>query len=454
MANPGGSGEALPNPHAIPSDWDRVRNSVERCYDEGVCPQEGNLGTVVEDEEGRRFVVNEEVNKVKDQWLRKRSVMVVFQGGARNLSRAVKEDLIRAYEDGWTARKLFQPEARRGRVKFEGQNVASYVAKSKDIATWLIKQKEMKIKLDDNKDYIVTFKPRLSKKEMQDHRILEAESKFWIMALRVPLDAYYFLGSAVVGLFGEITEMHPLEYDRDRPKLMNVKIDMPASSRSKIDDVLVIQSPEGERWKVDIVTPYTDWCHRCRWYFHTEDRCPRNIQTEEGRNSNGERQWGHKERYRQHLESQGGGMQGVTRENAGNHASQQPSREGQGRMGEASRQEGTGRRTNLGRTSGSRGPALRGPSQVLGGEAREATGDGRDTHWSERVYKGSRNQQEEELRHTQFQVEETYSRPQRWGEAQKMEQGRTFTHPWSMREEWTQSNVQGLVNEAGPSGTP
>ncbi|GBG62214.1 hypothetical protein CBR_g29822 [Chara braunii] len=114
----------------------------------------------------------------------------------------VKEDLIRAYEDGWTTKRLFQPEAKRGRVKFEGQNVASYVAKSKEIATWLIQQKELKIKIEGYKEYSVSFKPRLPKHEMQVLRMQEVETRFWIMALRVPLGAYYFLGSDVVGLFG------------------------------------------------------------------------------------------------------------------------------------------------------------------------------------------------------------------------------------------------------------
>ncbi|GBG67780.1 hypothetical protein CBR_g905 [Chara braunii] len=196
-------------------DLNRVRESVERCYDEGVCPDDAYLGEVVEDREGKRFEVNKMVDEVKEQWLRERSVVVTFQGEARNLQRSVKEDLIRAYEDGWTAKKLFQPGLRRGRVKFEGANVASYVAKAKEIADWLVQQKEMSIKLA-NKVYSVSFKPRLSRQELQDARIQEAESKFWIMALRVPLDAYYFLRSAVPGVSEWVSD-HMAKWEAAKP---------------------------------------------------------------------------------------------------------------------------------------------------------------------------------------------------------------------------------------------
>ncbi|GBG67570.1 hypothetical protein CBR_g699 [Chara braunii] len=245
---------------------------------------------VIEDGEEKRFVVKGLVNEVKDEFLKERSVLVIFQGEARNLARSVKEDLIRAYEDGWTARRLFDPGLRRGRVKFDSPNVASYMAKAKEIAQWLLREGELKIKLEQ-KEYMVQFKPRLTKQEMQNVRIQEAAMKFWIMALRVPLNAYYYPLSAVKWIFGEVIAMHNPEYDRDRPKLMNVKFDMPPEARYRIDDDLVIESPEGERWKVEIVSPYTDWCRRCTWYYHTEESCPRH-QADEGRRVNGVRQGG------------------------------------------------------------------------------------------------------------------------------------------------------------------
>ncbi|GBG89037.1 hypothetical protein CBR_g48645 [Chara braunii] len=288
-----GGGNPPPGPPLSPGELTKIRESASKCYDEGVCLDDNNLGRVVEDAQGKRFVVNEAVNEVKEQWLKERSVVVIFQGEVQKLARSVKEDLIRAYEDGWTAKKLFHPTLKRGRVKFEDPNVASYVARAKEVAVWLIQQKEMKITLGSD-EYQVLFKPRLSKQEMQDVRIQEPETKFWIIALRVQLEAYYYLASAVKGIFGDFLEMHSPEYDKDRPKLMNVKIDMPPIAWAKVDDELFIQPPKGEVWKVEVVSPYTDWCRRCKWYYHTEENCPRHKQSEEGRGGNRGRQGGHK----------------------------------------------------------------------------------------------------------------------------------------------------------------
>ncbi|GBG60947.1 hypothetical protein CBR_g16069 [Chara braunii] len=149
----------------------------------------------------------------------------------------------------------------------------------------------------------MTFKPWLPLQELKEIRLQEAETRFWIMALRVPLDAYYYLHSVVQGMFGEVRTMHPPEFDSSRPKLMNIKFDMAPEAREKLDDDLTIQAPSGERWKVDIATPYTDWCKKCRWYFHTEDNCPR-VRQGEGVGFSGRRIGGHKVRYSQHQQRQ------------------------------------------------------------------------------------------------------------------------------------------------------
>ncbi|GBG90265.1 hypothetical protein CBR_g50443 [Chara braunii] len=227
---------------------------------------------------------------------------MVFQEEARFLSRQVKEDLVRAYEEGWMTQKIFNPETRRGRIRFEGQNVISYVAKAKEVAKWLLKRGEEKLKLG-SKEYLTMFKPWMPRQEIRDLRLQEAESKFWIVALRVQLDAYYYLPSAVRGVFGEIRAVHPQDFDKTRPKLMNVKIDMHPDTRFNVDDVLVIESPRGERWTVEIATPYTDWCRKCKWYFHTEENCPRLRQEEGGWKEGGQRVGGHRERFQQHLRS-------------------------------------------------------------------------------------------------------------------------------------------------------
>ncbi|GBG69510.1 hypothetical protein CBR_g4203 [Chara braunii] len=200
MANQTEYGRNIPtNPSASEEANDRPWESVGRCYTQGVCPDDASLGEVLEDADGKRFVVNSQVNAVKDAWLKDHTLIVTFQGEARQLSRQVKEDLIRAYEDGWFVNKLFGHDAERERVNFEGANVVAYVARPERIATWLLRQRELSIKLKDSEEYKVTFKPWFPIQELKEMKLQEAEVKFWIMALRVPLDAYHYLRSEVQG---------------------------------------------------------------------------------------------------------------------------------------------------------------------------------------------------------------------------------------------------------------
>ncbi|GBG84985.1 hypothetical protein CBR_g39449 [Chara braunii] len=197
---------------------DQVRASVEKCYDDGICPDGLELGEVVEDEQGRHLVVYEAADDIKESWLKERTVIVIFQEGAKQLSRQVKEDLIRAQEDGWISQRISNPELGRGRIRFEGQNVISYVAKAKEVAEWLLRKKKEKLKLGA-KEYLTTFKPWMPKQELRMLKLQEAETSLGITALRVPLDAYYYLRDAARGMFGEMEVLlnrirrHPLIHD-------------------------------------------------------------------------------------------------------------------------------------------------------------------------------------------------------------------------------------------------
>ncbi|GBG81350.1 hypothetical protein CBR_g32023 [Chara braunii] len=293
---------------------DQTRQSIGQSYDEGIMQINPNFGQVITDEKGRRFKVNKSLDAIKERWLKERTVIVVFQEEARNLTRGAKEDLIRAYEDGWLARRLVNPEVRRGRVTFEGANVVSYVAKAPEVAAWMVQMATTKLNLR-GMDYLVVFRPWMTKTDLKDLRLKEAETNFWIVALRVPLEAFYYLASAVEGLAGEVKHMHPPEVDRSRPKLMNVKFDMEPQARYRVEDMLAVESPKGEIWRVEVATPYTDWCHRCRWYFHTEDRCPRALQLDRP-----PRQWSNSRLPRQNGPGQSqeaGGAQGVPAQGEG-----------------------------------------------------------------------------------------------------------------------------------------
>ncbi|GBG64740.1 hypothetical protein CBR_g46697 [Chara braunii] len=271
-------------PHPPTNFWsmeDQVRQSIGQSYDKGVMQINPNFGEVVIDARGKRFKVNGSLDEIKEKWLKERTIImpVVFQDNSRNLTRGVKEDLIRAYEDGWMARRLFSPEVRRGKVTFEGANVISYVAKSPEVVLWMVQKASTNLNLR-GVDYPVIFNPWMTKVDLKELKLKEAETNFWIVALRVPLEGFYYLTSVVEGLIGGVKNMHPPEADRSRSKLMNVKFDMDPQARYRVENTLAVESLKGEIWKIEVATLYTDWYRTRRWYFHTEDNCPRAAQGE------------------------------------------------------------------------------------------------------------------------------------------------------------------------------
>ncbi|GBG86522.1 hypothetical protein CBR_g41585 [Chara braunii] len=185
---------------------EHTRQAIGQCYDEGIVQLAADVGEVVIDERGKWFKVNKSYDAIKERWLKERTVILIFQDEARDLMRSVKEDLIRSYEDGWMARRLFNPEIRRGRITFESRNVVSYVAKAVEVATWLVQKRSLKLILRGIK-YPVMVKLWLTKGELKDLRLREAETNFWIIALRVPLDAMCYLPSAAEGLFGGTNQL-------------------------------------------------------------------------------------------------------------------------------------------------------------------------------------------------------------------------------------------------------
>ncbi|GBG59134.1 hypothetical protein CBR_g32151 [Chara braunii] len=63
-------------------------------------------------------LLNTSLDEIKIKWLKERTVSVIFKENARFLSRKVKDDTIRAFEDGWIlGRDRFPGETRRGRIE-------------------------------------------------------------------------------------------------------------------------------------------------------------------------------------------------------------------------------------------------------------------------------------------------------------------------------------------------
>ncbi|GBG90472.1 hypothetical protein CBR_g50818 [Chara braunii] len=75
---------------------------------------------------------------------------------------------------------------------------------------------------------------------------------------------------------GAIIHRHPPELDPTRPKLMNLKFDLPRDAEEKFEPMLLMKLDDGKLIQVQFACKNTPWCKRCRWWFHTESQgCPR-----------------------------------------------------------------------------------------------------------------------------------------------------------------------------------
>ncbi|GBG87006.1 hypothetical protein CBR_g44460 [Chara braunii] len=124
-------------------------------------------------------------------------------------------------------------------------------------------------------EYGMLFKPWLTQTELDDRRRMEDETKFWVMAIRVPLRAMFHVESMVETAMGHVINCQPPEQDRTIPKLMNLKFDLVKEAEGNFEPELSIKLGQ-EVLRIKFVCKHTPWCERCKWWFHTtDDGCPR-----------------------------------------------------------------------------------------------------------------------------------------------------------------------------------
>ncbi|GBG85455.1 hypothetical protein CBR_g40097 [Chara braunii] len=269
------------------SEEDRIRLLIAKCYDDGVFPERLKHGEFVIDNEIRVFKVNPQLDRLTTAWLKERTVTVILQGVAHNLPARLREDLIRVYENGWSRQRTFARGFKRGRVHGEGPNVMSYVAKSREIAQWLVAKAEDVVVIRRN-EYKLLFKPWMMRAELEERRRQEDETKFWVTTLRVPLRVMFHVPDLVQQVMGNIILQHPPKPDASRPKLMNLKFELPREAEERFEPTLPMKLVDGEIYNVEFVCKNTPWCTRYRWWFRTEsDGCPRADEEVEGRDFQG-----------------------------------------------------------------------------------------------------------------------------------------------------------------------
>ncbi|GBG85749.1 hypothetical protein CBR_g40478 [Chara braunii] len=201
------------------------------CFDDGVYPAEIDPGEMVVEGREVRFKLNTSLDEIKVKWLKERTVTVIFKEAARFLARNIKDDLVRAFEDGWImGNSTLQHNNRRGRLKIEGPGVASYVAKTREVADFIKTEGQVEITLG-SETYKVLFKPWMTRAEFREERRQEEERSFWVMALQVPLDDMPFIYAQIEKAIGRIVLAHPTDAYPARPALVNAWFDLELDAR-------------------------------------------------------------------------------------------------------------------------------------------------------------------------------------------------------------------------------
>ncbi|GBG79244.1 hypothetical protein CBR_g29295 [Chara braunii] len=272
----------------------RVKILLTKCFEDGVMPEGLNHGEFVVENGVRVFKVNESLGKMTTAWIKKRTVTVIFQGAARDLSLKIREDLIRAYENGWIRQRIFDRGVQRGRIHGEGPNMVSYIAMTEEIAQWMIAKGWDKVSIG-SVSYPILFKPWMTRKELEERRRVDDETKFWVVVLK----AVFHMQDMLEKAMGKVIKAYNPEPDKTRPKFMNRKYDLVKEAEANFVPELPMKLEDGEIVTIKVVCKHTPWCERCKWWFHTATNvCPRlaeqsNHEQEEGDttdNFNGRRQ--------------------------------------------------------------------------------------------------------------------------------------------------------------------
>ncbi|GBG69163.1 hypothetical protein CBR_g3863 [Chara braunii] len=177
----------------------------------------------------------------------------------------------------------------------------SYVAMTREIAQWLINKGEDSVIIRETA-YKMLFKPWMNRRELKERRKLEEASKFWVMALRVPLRAMSPIADAIEQSMGRIINSIPPQPDPTHPKLMNMKFELAPEAEGGFVLLLPLRLDDGEDINVELVCKHTPWCDRSKWWNHTAtDGCPKLVQQRDGQEAEGDTADNFSQRNRQQL---------------------------------------------------------------------------------------------------------------------------------------------------------
>ncbi|GBG60628.1 hypothetical protein CBR_g8648 [Chara braunii] len=260
---------------------DRLKEMIRACYEEGILPTNIDSGEMEVDRREVKFVLNGTMDEIKVKWLKARTVTIIFGTDLASSRKKVKEDLVRAYEDVWIREETFGQEFRRGRIKVESLNVVSYIPRAQEITDWMLAKRSDFIDLG-NVTYCTECKSWMTRAEVRDWRRTVDENVFWVVAVGVPLDEMVFIYVHVEKGIGKIIKHHQPEADETDPKLVNLRFDLDPAAKANMKDKIWVQTHQGDLLDVRMAFAETDWCRRCRTFFHLEDICKRSDRRNRG----------------------------------------------------------------------------------------------------------------------------------------------------------------------------
>ncbi|GBG80112.1 hypothetical protein CBR_g30479 [Chara braunii] len=241
----------------------RIRSLLTMCFDDGVYPTEIDPGEMVVQGRELRFKLNTSLDEIKVKWLKEHTVTVIYKEAARFLAKHIKDDLVRAFEDGWIiGNSNLQENTRRGRLKIEGPGVASYVAKAREVAEYMKTEGQVEVTLGAD-TYRILFKPWMTRTEFRELRRQEEDKMFWVMALQVPLYDMPFIYAQIERAIEKIILAHPTDADPSRPALVNARFDLELEARPNMKDVLWVDTAKGDVLEIKLASAESLKCRKC-----------------------------------------------------------------------------------------------------------------------------------------------------------------------------------------------
>ncbi|GBG67925.1 hypothetical protein CBR_g1045 [Chara braunii] len=211
----------------------------------------------------------ENIRPVEEEFLKTMGITVIFQGEVKNMKNDRKLDMIRSLENALLPEdKLL---THRGLAHIESKTHVTYIAKVPEIVDYLL-MKGIEKFVDKGKTYKILFRPWMPRSEWIQQREEEKRSVYWVMALRFPINASFYIKSGIEMVMGKILKEFDPVSDPIDPGLGNLKFQLHPDAEAKYVRSLKVCTGK-ESLTGDLVNSKTPRCDGCKRYLRLPDEC-------------------------------------------------------------------------------------------------------------------------------------------------------------------------------------